>query len=370
MLTTHSILTPPIDAPVPYWEGRYRATLIDSDPYLLICSCYIKLNPVRANLVHDPADHPWSSYHGNAAGKEDRLLTPHPLYDALGTSPEERQTAYRGLLRVDFAEKTLTALREATNKAWVVGAERFKQEIQALAGRRVAPLPKGRPRCEGQSGNNHSGVGREGNGSIAELLGTKLMETPQATADSRTREQKWETLIRQIAQEDQAALDALYYATSHFVHGLALRIVGNTATAEEVTIDVYTQVWRQAAVYDPRRGRPSAWLLMLTRSRAIDRLRAEAQERRQEDPLEVAAAVPAASPNPEEASVIAERRQLVRAALAALGPEQREAIELAYFSGLSHGEIAARLGQPLGTVKTRIWLGMMKLREPLRPLME
>jgi putative transposase len=138
------------------WEGRYRATLIDSDPYLLICSRYIELNPVRANLVRDPSEYPWSSYHGNAAGKEDLLLIPHPLYNALGRSLEERQAAYRGLFRVHLDEKTLAELREATNKAWVLGNGRFKEETQALAGRRVAPLPKGRPGCEGQSGNNHN----------------------------------------------------------------------------------------------------------------------------------------------------------------------------------------------------------------------
>ena len=196
------------------------------------------------------------------------------------------------------------------------------------------------------------------------------MRTPQGIAEPRTREQQWEVLIRQAAQGDQAALGALYDATSHLVYGLALRILGNTATAEEVTIEVYTQVWRQAAAYDPERGAPSAWLLTLTRSRAIDRLRSEAREPRQEQPLEMAAAVPTATPNPEEASVVAEQRRLVQAALATLAPEQREAIELAYFSGFSHSEIAARLGQPLGTVKTRIRQGMMKLRELLHPLAE
>lgn len=224
-----------------------------------------------------------------------------------------------------------------------------------------------RPRCYPW---DRSGIGGEGNGSIAEPLGIKLMRTPQETAESRTREQEWEALIRPVAQGDQAALGALYDATSHLVYGLALRILGNTATAEEVTIEVYTQVWRQAAAYDPQRGTPSAWLFTLTRSRTIDRLRAEAQERRQEEPFEVVAAIPAAAPNPEEASVAAEQHRFIQAALAVLGPEQREAIELAYFSGLSHSEIAAKLGQPLGTVKTRIRLGMMKLRELLRPLVE
>jgi putative transposase len=133
------------------WEGRYRGTLIDSDHYLLTCSRYIELNPVRANLVQDPADYPWCSYHGNAEGKEDPLLTPHPLYVALERTPEKRQAAYRGLFRVHLDEKTLSELREATNRAWVLGNERFRETIQAFADRRVAPLPKGRPRRESQS---------------------------------------------------------------------------------------------------------------------------------------------------------------------------------------------------------------------------
>jgi RNA polymerase sigma-70 factor (ECF subfamily) len=213
-------------------------------------------------------------------------------------------------------------------------------------------------------------MGGEGNGSVVEPLGAKLMRTLQGTAESRTREQEWEALIRRVAQEDQAALSALYDATSRLVYGLALRILGNTATAEEVTIEVYTQVWRQATVYNPERGAPSTWLLTLTRSRAIDRLRADGQKRWQEEPSEGVATVPTTTPNPEEESVVAEQRRLVQVALANLGPGQREAIELAYFSGLSHNEIAARLGQPLGTVKTRIRLGIMKLRELLRPLAE
>lgn len=194
------------------------------------------------------------------------------------------------------------------------------------------------------------------------------MGTPQGTAHPRAREQRWEALLRQVAEADQTALGAFYDATSPLVYGFALRMLGSTATAAEVTIDVYIQVWHQAAVYDPKRGTPSAWLLMLTRSRAIDRLRADARVRRQEELLDAATAMPSATPGPEEASVIAERCRLVRAALAALAPAQRQVIELAYFSGLSHHQIAVRLRQPLGTVKTRIRLGMIKMRELLRPL--
>jgi RNA polymerase sigma-70 factor (ECF subfamily) len=157
----------------------------------------------------------------------------------------------------------------------------------------------------------------------------------------------------------------LYDGTHPLVYGLALRILGDVADAEEVALDVYTQVWRTAGNFDPRRGSVSAWLVTLARSRAIDRLRSAAARRQREESRPELPEAPAAARSPEEASLLGQRRVRVRAALARLLPEQREAIELAFFSGLTHSELAARLGQPLGTVKTRIRLGMMKLRELL-----
>lgn len=196
------------------------------------------------------------------------------------------------------------------------------------------------------------------------------MASSDDSAERPTREQDWAALIRQMAEGDQSALAALYDGTSRLIYGLALRILGDPAMAEEVTIEVYMQAWRQAVSYDPGRGTPLAWLLTLARSRAIDRLRSRAEARRREILLEAAMVIPASTVDPEEASEAAERRRLVQTALTTLTPEQREVIELAYFSGLSHSEIAARFGQPLGTVKTRIRLGMMRLRELLAPLGE
>jgi len=212
-------------------------------------------------------------------------------------------------------------------------------------------------------------LARKGTGVMIELADDPPEGSASGVVGSSTHEQEWESLIHQAAQGDQQALGAFYDATSPLVYGLALRILGNTATAEEVTLDVYTQVWRQAAVYNAQRGTPSAWLFMLTRSRAIDLMRSQAQEQKRMASLEVAETFTAVS-TPEESSVAAEQRRLVQAAFAALTPEQREALELAYFSGLSQGDIAARLGLPLGTVKTRMRLGMMRLRELLRPLVE
>lgn len=171
--------------------------------------------------------------------------------------------------------------------------------------------------------------------------------------------------VTRTAAGEQTALAALYDETNHLVYGLALRILGDTADAEEVTLEVYTQVWKSAKHFDPRRGNAAAWLVMLTRSRAIDHLRSNASRKEREEPLDWIFDLPASTECPEQASALGEQRRWVRAALEQLSPEQREAIELAFFSGLTHQELAARLDQPLGTVKTRIRLGMMKLRELL-----
>ena len=185
----------------------------------------------------------------------------------------------------------------------------------------------------------------------------------------RIREEALAALVTRAAQGDQTALAALYDETSAHVYGLALRILRDQYAAEDVTIDVYAQVYRQVSSYDANRGTPSAWLLTLTRSRAIDRLRQEAQRREREEPLEATTRMPSLTADPEEYSATTELRRLVQRALALLTPEQRQVIELAYYSGLSHNEIAAQLGQPLGTVKTRIRTGMMLLREDLRFLL-
>lgn len=196
------------------------------------------------------------------------------------------------------------------------------------------------------------------------------MGSPQDSVERRARDEDWAALIRGVAEGDQSALTALYDRTNRLIFGLILRIVGDRATAEEVLLDVYTQVWRQASLYDNKRGAPLAWLMTIARTRAIDRLRSGRTEQQSKESLESVGEVTAATMSPEESAVLGERQRLVRSALSSLSNEQREVIELAYYSGLSHSEIALRLGQPLGTVKTRTRLGMMKLRELLRPLTE
>lgn len=189
------------------------------------------------------------------------------------------------------------------------------------------------------------------------------------TAEMRERDQDLISLVQRVAAGDQAALAALYDTTNRLVYGLVLRVLGDASSAEEVLLDVYTQVWRQANSYDTNRGAPLAWLTTIARSRAIDRLRSGWQDQQRKEPLDVLGDAPAGAASPEDMTVASERQRFVRAALNSLTPEQREVIELAYYSGLSHSEIAAKLNQPLGTVKTRTRLGMMKLREALGPML-
>lgn len=195
-------------------------------------------------------------------------------------------------------------------------------------------------------------------------------ELSNANAEARRRDQELIALVQRVAQGDQGALATLYDHTNRLIYGLIMRVLGDVSTAEEVLLDVYTQVWRQAATYDTGRGSPLAWLTTIARSRAIDRLRSGWQEQQRREPLDIISDAPTHEANPEETTVASERQRFVRAALAKLAPEQREVIELAYYGGLSHSEIAARLKQPLGTVKTRTRLGMIKLREALAPLLE
>jgi RNA polymerase sigma-70 factor (ECF subfamily) len=177
----------------------------------------------------------------------------------------------------------------------------------------------------------------------------------------------WLSLLRRMSAGDQSAVAELYDATSNLVFSLALRVLRERTAAEDVVVEVYAQVWEQARTYDPQRGTPLSWLLMLTRSRAIDLLRVRTRTQTVV-PLESAATVLSAAPDPEENSVVAERRRVVGQALKHLSEEERQVIELAYFSDLNHSEIAACLGQPLGTVKTRLRTGLLRLKKLLGPL--
>lgn len=193
------------------------------------------------------------------------------------------------------------------------------------------------------------------------------MQVMTADTTKLVQDHEWAHLIALTAQGDQIAFATLYDRTSAQVFGLVLKILNNREAAEEVTLDVYTQVWRQAHAYDRTRGAPGAWLMMLARTRAIDRFRAGAAEHGRVESLDAAQLFASEADTPEQNVEGQERRKFVQQALAVLNSEQRQAIALAYFYGLSQSEIAEKLQLPLGTVKTRMRLGMMKLREALAP---
>jgi RNA polymerase sigma-70 factor (ECF subfamily) len=172
-------------------------------------------------------------------------------------------------------------------------------------------------------------------------------------------------LVQSIAAGDQLALHALYERTYRVVFTLIMRIANNRETAEELTLDVFHDVWRRASRYDAANGTVLGWIMNQARSRAIDRLRFE-QRKKRADPQESGpeAAIEATA----DACDLLEFRQqseALRAALEILTPPERQAIEAAFFSDLTYAEVAARLNQPLGTVKTRIRSGLHKLRQAL-----
>ena len=172
-------------------------------------------------------------------------------------------------------------------------------------------------------------------------------------------------LVDRTARGEVAAFTEFYDATSRRVFGLARKILEDPSAAEEVTLEVYTYVWRNALRYDPERGSVTQWLLTVARSRALDQLRSKLRRGAREYPLEAVAGVQDPAPGPEAISGRAEQCVRVRRALASLPRAQREAIETAYWAGLSHTEVADALGQPLGTVKSRIRMGLNSLRRQL-----
>jgi RNA polymerase sigma-70 factor (ECF subfamily) len=178
------------------------------------------------------------------------------------------------------------------------------------------------------------------------------------------QEQDLATLGR-IARGESEALEELYDRHARSIYSLAFRILRDPADAEEVVQDVFSQAWRQAARYDAARGAVVAWLLTLTRSRAIDRLRARGVGTSGASTDRAIDRIPEASAGIEASLLSAELVERVRMALDALPLMQRVALELAYYEGLTHVEIAERLEQPLGTIKTRIRAALMKLREAL-----
>jgi RNA polymerase sigma-70 factor (ECF subfamily) len=176
-------------------------------------------------------------------------------------------------------------------------------------------------------------------------------------------EAEWVALVRAVASGDQAALHALYARAHRLVFTLAVRIAGNRETAEELTLDVFHDIWRRAAQYDPANGTVLGWIMNQARSRAIDRMRFDQRKKRVQSEIETP---PMAEPvDPRDLVAQKQQNGALRSALAVLSVQERSAIEAAFFSELTYAEVAARLDEPLGTVKTRIRSGLHKLRQAL-----
>lgn len=177
------------------------------------------------------------------------------------------------------------------------------------------------------------------------------------------------SLVEAMARGNEPAAASLYERHGAVIYGLALRMVNEAADAEEVVLDSFAQAWREAARYDISRGSVLGWLTTIARTRSLDTIRARGRRAKMVDAaavrLDEPAAMGEATPSPDRAVEESERASAVTSALRLLPELQRRAIELAFFEGLTHQEVAERLREPLGTVKTRIRLGMLKLRDML-----
>ena len=199
-----------------------------------------------------------------------------------------------------------------------------------------------------------------GNGGVAPTLGDVLYPDKSR---ARISEQEWAGLVRSVARQDQLALHALYERSGRIVFTLVMRITANHETAEEVTLDVFHDVWRRAAAYDPANGTVLGWIMNQARSRALDRLRFDGRKKRSGDAGEFAER--GLADDLQDSLVLKQEAQALRAALDVLTHDERQAIETAFFADMTYAEAAARLGQPVGTVKTRIRSALRKLRQVL-----
>jgi RNA polymerase sigma-70 factor (ECF subfamily) len=195
-------------------------------------------------------------------------------------------------------------------------------------------------------------------GTLGDVLYAGKSKAPVAEKD-------WAALVRSIAAGDELALHALYERTHRLVFTLIVRITGNRETAEELTLDVFHDVWRRASGYDAANGTVLGWIMNQARSRAIDRLRFEQRKKRVDARTGDEPLPPVETADSQDVLEFKQQSQALRCALAVLTPDERRAIEAAFFSELTHGEAAARLNQPLGTVKTRIRSALHKLRQAL-----
>lgn len=199
----------------------------------------------------------------------------------------------------------------------------------------------------------------------AEALGMMFVETrtlPQPVRVAR-RQLVDARLLERIADGEEQALAEAFDQASPVVYGMALRMLLDTRDAEEAMMDAFLHIWRKADTFDPALGDPSVWLIMIARCRVLDRLRAQKIRRQYEDCMEEDWDPPSSEPDAEDMAIAQREAKTVRDAMAGLNPAQKQALELAYFQGMTHEEIADATGRPLGTVKTQIRQGLRKLRQ-------
>ena len=183
-------------------------------------------------------------------------------------------------------------------------------------------------------------------------------------AKRQVGEDEWVALVQAIATRDERALHTLYERTHRIVFTFTMRLTGNRETAEELTLDVFHDVWRRAQAYDAASGSVIGWIMNQARSRAIDRLRFEQRKKRVGDPAGTSV-ISSPPSSPHEALDLRDQARQVRQALQVLTADERQAIETAFFSEMTYSEVAAQFKQPVGTVKTRIRSGLAKLRQAL-----
>ena len=185
------------------------------------------------------------------------------------------------------------------------------------------------------------------------------------TLPPAARESTLQDLLSLVAAGNEGALQGLHRMTGDRLHRVALRILGSWEAAEDAVADTFTQVWRRAGTFDSKRGNVNTWLNTIVRNRAIDRLRAGSIGAKSIDEMASAMHPEGLGGTPSQAAAGSEDASLLRCAIRHLPSLQREAIELAFFQGLSHAQVASTLDQPLGTVKTRIRAGIAAIREDL-----
>ena len=178
-------------------------------------------------------------------------------------------------------------------------------------------------------------------------------------------------LLKRTGEGDRRSFEQLYERYSGVLFSTAYRILTDQTAAEDAIQDVFVQIWEKAPLYDSARGKPLTWAVTMTRNKAIDRLRSQQRRNRLRDEMETHASIFEEFSDRSSLDEVqsAEKGEMIRRAIQQLSKEQRQAIDLAFFSGLSQSEIAERIGEPLGTIKARIRRGMMKLKEIVTPLL-